>query len=178
MPASRGERRKPLALLVGADHRDAPSVAVPLEVGRQEHLDQPDRLLLAGLAAGEGHDVRVVVPAGERGGVLVPGQRGPDALDLVRGDLLAVATATEDHAEAARVAHHALRRAQDERRVVVLRVVDQRAVVDDLMPLVAQPGGDRRLALVAGVVAAEVHAHTRSQPAGTSGATEGWLVED
>jgi len=34
--------------------------------------------------------VRVVVLAGKRRGVVVPGQRGPDALDLVRGNRLAV----------------------------------------------------------------------------------------
>jgi hypothetical protein len=39
----------------------------------------------------EAEDVRVIVLTGEPGGLRRPGERGADARNLVRGDLLAVA---------------------------------------------------------------------------------------
>ena len=52
----------------------------------------------------EAEHVGVVVLAGELSGLRRPGERGADAVDLVRGDLLAVAGAADHDAEAAGVA--------------------------------------------------------------------------
>ena len=52
-----------------------------------------------------------------------------------------------------------LGRAQDVRRVVVLRVVGRRAVVDRLVPELAEAAQERLLELEAGVVGPQVHAH-------------------
>ena len=84
------------------------------------------------------------------------------ALHLVGRDLLAVAGAADDHAQAARVGDHGRGRPQAEHRVVVEGVIDERAVVDRLVALLAQPAGQVLLELEAGVVGAEVHAHTGS----------------
>src|SRR5690606_28639122 len=67
----------------------------------QEHVDQRLELLLGVLAGAHRDHVRIVVLAGQARGLLVPHQRGADALDLVRGDLLAVAGAADDDAEGA-----------------------------------------------------------------------------
>jgi hypothetical protein len=64
------------------------------------------------------------------------------SLDLVRGDLLAVAGSAEDDPErldaGALVGDGRLRRADAERRVVVQGVVLDRPVVDDLVPASAR----------------------------------------
>ena len=57
-------------------------------------------------------DVGVVVQAAELGRLLRPGQRGPDAVDLVGGDLLAVARATDHDPETARIGDDGLGRAR------------------------------------------------------------------
>src|SRR4028119_982036 len=80
--------------------------------------------LLRGVRAGADRaDVGVVVPAGELGGLAVPHEGGTHAGHLVGGDLLAVARASDDHAQAPGLDHHPLAHLEAERRVVVLRVV-------------------------------------------------------
>ena len=86
-------------------------------------------------------------------------QRGAHALHLVRRDLLAVAAAADDDAEAAGVRDGALGRGEAERRVVVERVIGFRPVVDGLVAERGQVGLQRLLELVAGVVGTEVDAH-------------------
>ena len=109
--------------------------------------------------AADGHHVGVVVLAAERGGLLAPGERGAHALDLVRGDLLAVAGAADDDAEAVRVRGRPLGGTEAERRVVVLGVVDVGTAVDGLVAVGREPLDEVVLQFEAGMVGAEVHAH-------------------
>src|SRR5690606_2797669 len=137
-PSLRGglrQRRELAGPLVVGEHADAPAVPLLAAVGRaEEELDEADRLLRAVHAGTDADHVGVVVLAGQDRGVLAPGQRGPDALDLVGGDLLAVAGAADHHAQGARVGGDALGGAQHEGRVVVDGVVDGRPGVHDLVP--------------------------------------------
>ena len=71
-------------------------------------------------------DLGVVVLAAQLRGLDAPGQRAPDARDLVRRDLLAVAGAADHDAEAAGVVEDGLRRGDAVRRVVVGGVVGRR----------------------------------------------------
>ena len=100
------------------------------------------------------------------GGLLRPGERAPDALDLVGRDLLAVAGATDHDAEAVEalgaVGGHSLGRPEAEAGVVVEGVVDERSVVDGLVAVVDQPHQEVVLQLEAGVVGAQVNAHGES----------------
>ncbi len=101
---------------------------------------------------------------GELGGLLAPGQCGPDAVHLVGRDLLAVARPAEHDAEVAGLARDGLGAAQAGHRVVVLGVVVVRAVVDHVMPLLEQVLDEVDLQVVRRVVAADVHAHARILP--------------
>jgi hypothetical protein len=135
---------------------------------REERPDDRQRLLLGVLAAADRHDLGVVVLAREPGGVQVPGQGGADALDLVRGDLLAVARPAQDDPEGVEprvpVRPDGARCADAERGVVVEGVVLGGAVVDEVVA-----GGDELLDQVAGevqagVVGGDVDAHGRRAP--------------
>ena len=54
-------------------------------------------------APAQGYDVGIVVLPGQSGGLDGPGQGGAHAVDLIGGDLLAVAAAPQDNAETAGV---------------------------------------------------------------------------
>ena len=99
----------------------------------------------------------------EQRGLLRPGERAADAGDLVGRDLLAVAGAADHDAEAVQavgaLGGDGLGRAQAEDRVVVDGVVDERAVVDGLVAVLGEPGGQVVLEVESGMVGAEVHAH-------------------
>ena len=85
---------------------EAMAAGVPVvagERGAEERFDDRGRLVQGVLSGADRHHVGVVVLAGELGGLDVPGQRRPDAGDLVGGDLLAVAGAADHHPQAARV---------------------------------------------------------------------------
>src|SRR2546429_653104 len=76
---------------------------------------------------------------GQPGVSLGPGPRRADARDLVRGDLLAVARAADHDAKAARVADHAVCRAHDVWRVVVILDIRFGTAVHRLMAGRRQP---------------------------------------
>jgi 2-phosphosulfolactate phosphatase len=101
------------------------------------------------------------VLAGELGGVGVPRERGAGTLHLVRGDLLAVARAADDDAEAAGIRHDPLGGVGAERDVVVLGVVFVGADVDDLVTLLLESRGQVGLQLEARVVCCQINAHVR-----------------
>src|SRR5436309_15412191 len=91
-----GRLREAAGALVLADLGDPPGVpGVTGEPGTEERLDQRRRLLQGVLPGADGYHVRVVVQPGQARGVGVPHERGADPDDLVRGDLLTVARATD-----------------------------------------------------------------------------------
>ncbi len=146
--------------LVGREHVDPAGVARLVGVrGGQEGGDEVGRLLLGVHAGADGDNVGVVVLAAEGGGLLAPGEGAADALDLVGGDLLAVAGAADDDAERVGVGGGPLGRPQAERRVVVGGVVDVGAAVHRVVAVGLQPVDEVVLEFVAGMVGAEVHAH-------------------
>ena len=155
-----GQRRQLAGRLVVREHPDAAYVPrLAGEVGAQEDPDEPGHLRDRVHPAADREHVGVVVLAGQGRGLVAPGQRRADALDLVGRDLLAVAGAADHHAEAALVGDDALGRPEAEDRVVVLGVVDERPVVDRLVTLLAQPPDQVVLQLEAGVVGSQVDAH-------------------
>jgi hypothetical protein len=94
------------------------------------------------------------VLARHAGRVEAVAQRGADAAHLVGGDLLALAGAAEHDADVGLAVAHAPRRRGTERRVVdALGRVG--AVVDDLVPLRAEPLDQVLLELIAGVIGTE-----------------------
>src|SRR5690606_25981110 len=103
--------------------------------------------------------VRVVVRAAEAGGVLAPREDRAHALDLVRGDLLAVARAAQDDAKGARLGDDGLARGDAHGRVVVLGVVRLGSVVDDVVPRLGEVRDDGLLELESRVVSGNVDAH-------------------
>ncbi|GAA3686666.1 hypothetical protein GCM10023081_24970 [Arthrobacter ginkgonis] len=108
--------------------------------------------------------------AGQACGVQVPGQRGADALDLVGGDLFAVAGTAEHDAErlgaGGLVGDDGERGTDAERRVVVLGVVGGGAVVDDLVAVGGQVPDKVGAELEPGVVGGDVDAHGESSGEG------------
>src|SRR5215472_5602652 len=150
--------------LVLGELRDA--AGVTLLAGERlgdEQVDEADRLVVGVLARADRYDVRVVVLAGQERGGLVPHERGTDARDLVRGDLLAVARTAEDDTECrdsrALVLHDGVRGVDAERGIVVERLVLGRAVVHHLVPRLGEVRRERLAELEAGVVRSEVDAH-------------------
>ena len=130
---------------------------------RDEQVDEGRRLVERVLAGADRDHVRVVVLAREFRGRDAPDQGGADAAHLVRGDLLAVARTAEDDAErldaGLLVGDDRLRGADAERRVVVERLVLERTVVDDVVPLSGEVVLQLRGELEAGVVGRDVDAH-------------------
>src|SRR5690606_4087296 len=141
----------------------------PGERRGQEELHETDRFLRCVHARADADHVGVVVLPGEPRGVLVPGERRADSPHLVRGDLLTVPGAADHDAEAAGIVGDALRGAQHEWRVVVLRVVDERAAVLHLMTLLFEPVGQLVLQFKAGMVGTYIDTHTPSVAAARSG---------
>src|SRR6266576_9908 len=100
---------------------------------REERLGQAERLVHWMVARADAHDVGVVVLAGQPCGVLAPHEGGAHAFDLVRRDLLAVAGAPDDDAQASRILDRAGSRGEARRRVVVVQIEGQRTAVDRLV---------------------------------------------
>src|SRR5205823_11903884 len=86
-----------------------------------------------------------------------------------RGDLLTVAGAADDDAEAARVGHGAPGGLDAEGRVVVVRVVDMRSDVGQLVTESRQAVDEVGLQLEAGMIGADVDAHVSSVPPAVRG---------
>src|SRR3954465_2270921 len=125
--------------LVVADERDP--ATVPLLIAErhpQEGQDELGGLLDAVLPGAHRDDVRVVVLAGPPPRPPPPPQGRADAGDLVRRDLLTVAGTADDDPERARLGDGPLSHLEAEGRVVVLRVVLERATADRPPPA---PGG-------------------------------------
>ena len=110
-------------------------------------------------ATAQRDDVGVVVLAGKPGGLDRPGQGGTHPVHLVGGDLLPVATAPENNAEAPGVGHDRLPASQAEGGVVVIRVVGVGSMVDDGVPLLPQVRAHGALELITGVVGGDMDAH-------------------
>ena len=139
---------------------DAALVAlVAAEGGLQEGVDEGQSLFLAVLAGADGHDVRVVVLAGQTRGRIGPHEGGAHAFHAVGGHLLAVARAADDDAEAARLIDDSLCGLNAERRVVVERIVGMSAMVDDIVTGLAQVRNDLLLEFETGVIGADMNAH-------------------
>src|SRR6185312_8191156 len=86
----------------------------------QERVDDLQRLLDGVHAAADAHHLRVVVLARQSCGLYAPCQCTAHTRNLVRGDLLAVAGATDHDAETLRIGEGLLRGGDTEGRVVVL----------------------------------------------------------
>jgi predicted RNase H-like nuclease len=149
---------------------------------RQEQLHEPKRIDLAGHPRAERHDVRVIVLSSQPRRVVTVGEGAADTGHLVGRDGLAVAATAEDNAEAAGIAHGARGSKQDVRRVVVLRVVHVRTTVHDVVPERADVLDESLLQRKAGMVGAEVDAHSGSIAhvlvRGVDGCRGGWLAVD
>ncbi len=116
-----GQRRRNVGFLVAGDLREP--AHVPLlagKVGSQEQLDEPGRFPDRVLPRADADHVCVVVLPGKCRGVVVPGERRSDALDLVGGNRLAVAGAPDDDAQAASIGGRGDRGGDDVGRVVVV----------------------------------------------------------
>src|SRR5690606_2968843 len=114
------------------------------------------------------------VLAAQSRGLLAPRQGRPHALDLVGGDLLAVAGAADHDAEGVGVRGGALGGAQAEGRVVVRGAGDVGPAGDGLMPGALEPLDEVVLEFVAGMVGTEVHAHGQSVARDGPGRRAGW----
>lgn len=127
--------------------------------GGQEGVDDGERVLGAVHPAADAHQLGVVVLAGQARGLDAPGQGAAGAGHLVGGDLLAVAAAADDDAEAAGVSDDATGGVDAERRVVVGGVVHVRSAVEDLVTGPLQVVLDVVLQLEAGMVGTQIYAH-------------------
>jgi len=162
-------------LVVCRDLRDA--ARVPLlarERLGEERVDVAERVVDRVQARPDRDDVGVVVLAREARGLDAPHQRGTDAGDLVRGDLLAVAR-TAEHDPARRrpgrlVSRDGARGLDDEGRVVVERIERGGAVVEHLVAgggqVIAQGAAEREARVVGPDV--DAHAGARDCTTGTS----------
>src|SRR5699024_12438316 len=138
-----GDRGRLAGAFVLGEDVDATLVTLGLGPGLvEERVDDREGLLTGVHAAADAHQLGVVVLAGQPGGLDAPGEGAARAGDLVGGDLLAVAGATQDDAEAAGVGDELAGRGDAESRVVVLRVVGVGATVDHLVPGGLQVLGD------------------------------------
>src|SRR5690606_12439966 len=104
-------------------------------------------------------DLSVVVLAGQTGGLDAPRQARANALDLVGRDLLAVARAADDDAQAALVSGDPPGGLDAVRRVVVGRVELRRPDVGHLVPLLAQVLHEMVLQFETRVVGGKVNTH-------------------
>src|SRR5439155_5898733 len=98
---------------------------------------------------------------GQLGGGEVVAQRRPGAVDLVGGDLLALTAAADDDAEFGVAGDHRAGGRRAERRVVDGRLAVG-PQVGDVVPGLAQVGGDQRLQAEPGVVGGDGDAHDRT----------------
>src|SRR6478735_8912182 len=158
---ARDVRKLPCALVRG-DHTQTAGVPRLLgESGGHERVDDLLGDLVRREPRSDRDDLRVVVLTRQARQFRAVGECRPDAGHLVGGDLLPVAGAAQDDAERALVGSDGLGGPQHVDRVVVLRVVAVRAVVDDLVPGLAQVGEETLVEVVGRVVAADVDAHVR-----------------
>ena len=97
--------------------------------------------------------------AGQARGRVRPDEGGAHARHAIGGHLLAVTGTADDNAEATRLAGDRLGRINAEGRVVVERIVGERAVVDDVVAGLAQVGDDLFLELKTGVISGNMDAH-------------------
>src|SRR5690606_27434700 len=127
---------KRAGVLVPREQVDPTLVALLVTPRRgEERGDDGLGLLHRVHASTDRDDLGIVVLAGGRRGLGAPGERGPRALHLVRGDLLAVARTADDDAERLGIGDRGLGGRGAHGRVVVERVVLMRSVVGDLVPL-------------------------------------------
>jgi Family of unknown function (DUF6518) len=157
--------------LVFCELGDATFVAfLEAERGRDERVDVEDCLLDGVLARTDGHEVGVVVLARKLGRWHTPDKRCTRTKHLVRGNLLAVAGATEDDAEGfdacGLVAHDRARGVDAEARIVILWVVGCRSVVHDLVSRIRQMFLQIFAELETGMICANVDAHAPSLEVG------------
>src|SRR4051812_34548125 len=99
----------------------------------EEDVDEAERSALLDHPCTERHDVRIVVLTCEARRLLVERERTARARNLVRRDRLSISRAADHDREAAELSGSALGRGEAIRRVVVVRVEGDRAVVDDLV---------------------------------------------
>src|SRR3954447_24949687 len=160
-----GARRQPAGravtvALVVADERDPATVPLLVAERRpQEGQDELGGLLDAVLPGAHRDDVRVVVLAAQLRRLPVPHQSRADAGDLVRRDLLTVAGTADDDPERTRLGDGPLSHLEAEGRVVVLRVVLERATVDRLVPGLGERLLQVVLELQSGVIRTDEDAH-------------------
>ncbi len=101
---------------------------------RDEGLNEREDLLGGVLASADRNHVRIVVLAGQHGGVVIPHEGRANAIDLVGRDLFTIAGPADDDAEGTRVGDDTETRLDTKRRIVILRIVSVRTMVDNLVP--------------------------------------------
>ena len=84
-------------------------------------------------AATNRDDIGIVMFAGKLGSIDTPDQRCANAINFIRSDLFAVAGATENNSEGARVVCHTLCCWNSEDRVIIEWIKGVWAVVDDFV---------------------------------------------
>src|SRR4051812_17581942 len=146
--------------LVVADERDPATVPLLIAERRpQERQDELGGLLDAVLPGAHRDDIRVVVLAGQLRRLPVPHQGGGGAGHFVRRDLPPVAAPADDDPERTRLGDGPLSHLEAEGRVVVLRVVLERATVDRLVPGLGERLLQVLLELQSGVIRTDEDAH-------------------
>ena len=154
-------RSETAGLLVTGQQIDPTLVTIGLTPLRgQERFDDLFGIFDRMHPGANAHHLGVVVLASQLGRFDAPRQRATDAFDLVRGDLFAVARATDHDAKGAGLVRDRLGGGHAERRLVVLGVVFVSTVVDWLVAVLSQPGDQVGFEFEAGVVSTEMYAHT------------------
>ena len=129
-----------------------------------EGVEDRQGLLDGVLAHTEAGDVGVIVLAGQARGLDGPHEGGAHAIDLVGGDLLAVAGAAQDDAEAAGVRDDALGAGEAEPALVNSHGLLVTSVIDDLATVPSPVVLQMVLELESGVVGTDVNTHERIVP--------------
>jgi len=102
-------------------------------------------LLLGVHAATDADELGIVVLAGKAGGLCGPRQCAASTLDLIGGNLLAVAGAAQHDAQGAWVIDGALCRFDAKCRVIILGIVGMGAAVNDFVALLGEVFSDQVL---------------------------------
>lgn len=130
-----------------------------------ERVDKRHRFIHGVLPSPDRNHVGIIVLPCEFGGRDTPHQCGPDAPHLVCGDLLAVARASENHAErfhAGGLVTSRRERGVDAKRGVIVKcVVLRRTVVDNLVTRLPKVILQVLTELETGMVGRHVDAHTQ-----------------
>ena len=131
-----------------------------------ECVDKRLRVFHRVLPGADGDDVRVIVFAREAGDVQIPDERRPGADDIVRGDLLSIAGATEDDSErhdtARLIGDDGECRGYAEARIVVEGVVGGGAVINDLVARIREVSLQIPAEVQTCMVGSDVDAHCHS----------------